>query len=122
MLRSGKTSLMSVVFVVVWVSSLFSTLPVYHHAITAKIIGDGRLGDGIYTYCLAKWFSYRYSIPLYFTPFQHSDAFSFETVEKFIDTNIESRFAQVIDILSEDQLIDQLKKAQVPTLFTLGFG
>ena len=44
-------------------------------------LSKGRLGDQFVSYLHAKWIAHRYSIPLLYRPFPHSDSFLFHTLE-----------------------------------------
>lgn len=50
--------------------------------VTYDLTPNARLGDNLICYLHAKWVSYRYEIPLLYTPFPHSDAFAFDELEK----------------------------------------
>ena len=53
---------------------LFKT-PLAAQAQVTYGLSKGRLGDQLVSYLHAKWISYRYHLPLVYTPFPHSDAF-----------------------------------------------
>jgi hypothetical protein len=90
------------------------------HAITFQ--QGSRLGDEILSYSIAKWLSYKYNIPFYFTPFKFSDAFSIDKVDIYLDQGIKNTFANVIEIQTEDELIRYLKTGATATLFSVSYA
>ena len=91
-----------------------------HHAISYKLNG-GRLGDCIYSFCLAKWLAYKYETKFYYVPFEHADAFSLGLYEEQLTQTIEKTFKKTVLIRTEEALAYQLKKTKKKTLFYIDF-
>lgn len=60
--------------------------------------GGDRFGDKLSVYCLAKWISYKYHIPLYYKPFDYSDRLTMHSAERSYNINIPKKFKKVIII------------------------
>lgn len=83
---------------------LFFSAASYPNAITYDLNG-GRFGDCLSTYCKAKFFSFKYKLPLYYKPFEYSDQLILSTVEKEFDKSLFDNFEKVIKVKSEDDII-----------------
>ncbi len=83
---------------------LFFSAASYPSAITYDLNG-GRFGDCLSTYCKAKWFAFKYKLPLYYKPFEYSDQLALSTTEKKFDQSLLNNFEKVIKVKSEDDII-----------------
>ena len=72
-------------------------------AITYEFNG-GRFGDNLSTYCKAKIFSYKYSIPLLYKPFEYSDQLTMHLKETHYSTELRDQFEAIIHIKTEDDI------------------
>ncbi len=117
-----KTFFISISIVLIGISLVgINKISAHQFAITNRQEA-GRLGDNVYSYCLAKWFAYKYNIPFCATEFKQSDFFSIDKVDQSLNTDFKSTFTNVIDIKTEDELIEHLKNDKASTLFIVGMG
>lgn len=98
-------------------------------AITYELNG-GRLGDNLSTYCKAKWFSYKYQIPLLYKPFEYSNQLTLHQLETPYNPDMLSQFDAVIKVKNEEDIKKNIHKnvlfvsnfySQTPGLYELGF-
>jgi hypothetical protein len=92
----------------------------HSHALSYKLNG-GRLGDHIYSFCLAKWLAYKHGIDFYYVPFESSDVFSIKKYEKLLTKKRKKKFKKIIRIRTEEDLVYQLKTVRENTLFLVEF-
>jgi hypothetical protein len=90
-------------------------------AITYKLNAGGRLGDNIYSYCLAKWLAYKYKINFVYTPFPFSEFFTLSKYEKCLNDEVKKKFDQVQTVKSEKELSSKLNKLKKTTLFEIEY-
>lgn len=76
-------------------------------AIVLKVDHGGRLGDHIRDYSKAKYFSYKYNLPLYVMNFQYVERFNFWGCEKY-NKNLEAQFKKKIVVQVESDIIQNL--------------
>ncbi|MFA6263008.1 MAG: hypothetical protein WCW33_00140 [Candidatus Babeliales bacterium] len=111
---------MKVSYVVLTLLLYSNPVLVNAHAISYKLNG-GRLGDCIYSFCLAKWLAYKYKIPFYYIPFKGVDDFSIGLYEKRLTKEVGRKFKKVISIHAERDLASYLKKEKQQALFLVHF-
>ncbi len=80
-----------------------------------------RLGDNVLSYCTAKWYSYKYDIPFFFSPFKHSNLFSCDRIDIPYKKSFAKNF-KTVDISSEDELIKILRTGTESTLCVITFA
>jgi hypothetical protein len=72
-------------------------------AITYELNG-GRLGDNLNTYCKAKWYAYKYKLPLLYKPFTYSDQLHLHIQETLFNANIFNEYEAVVTVNVEDDI------------------
>lgn len=95
-------------FFVILLLLTFSNL-IHPSAITYEFNG-GRFGDCLSTYCKAKWFSFKYKIPLLYKPFQYSDQLMMHREEQAYDEQQIANFDAIIKVKTEDDIIKNKNK------------
>lgn len=88
---------------VLWIALLLFCCKNRPAAITFELNG-GRFGDNISTYCKAKIFSYKYDIPLLYTPFEYSDQLTLDLTETKYSTEKASSFDAIVSVKTEDDV------------------
>lgn len=73
-------------------------------AITYDLNG-GRFGDCLSTYCKAKWFSFKYKLPLYYKPFEYSDQLVLSKEETEYDKTLLNNFEKIVKVKSEEDIL-----------------
>jgi hypothetical protein len=69
---------------------------------------------------MAKWYSYKYKIPVLLTAFKYSDTLALSNYEVYLNDDLKKNFKHYVPIRSEQELVNQLKKSE-PTLFEVSF-
>jgi hypothetical protein len=70
-------------------------------AITYRLNSTGRFGEHLTVYCKARWLSYKYGIPLLYTPFEYSDELVLSTTDELHDGTKPARFISVAAVNDE---------------------
>ena len=91
-----------------------------YHAITFKPEeGKYSLGHNVCAYSIAKLLSFKYDVPFFAVPFEHSDMFSIQAYENYLDDACKKKYACTVEVTTEDQLLKTLRKNSIPTLFVV---
>lgn len=83
---------------------LFFQISLFSSAITYDLNG-GRFGDCLSTYCKAKWFSFKYKLPLYYKPFEYSDQLVLSKEETEYDQTLLNNFEKIVKVKCEEDIL-----------------
>ncbi len=106
----GKKNLLQVI-IAIFVSihcATHTTPSTTNRAITHQP-GQGRLGDHILEYCIAKWIAWKFDLPFLYTSFAHSDLLMLDTLETRVPKDAKSHFKYVRSIMTEKDLVTRAK-------------
>lgn len=87
------------------------------HAITYELNG-GRFGDNLSTYCKAKWFCYKFGIPLLYKSFEYSNQLQLHQHEQLFTEEQTNTFDSIVKVKTVDDII---KNKQKNVLFVTNF-
>lgn len=79
---------------------LFSQLSFGKCAITYDLNG-GRFGDCLSTYAKAKWFAFKYQLPLLYKPFEYSEQLNLHIFETAYNPEDSKSFSKIVKVKSE---------------------
>src|SRR3989338_1852326 len=95
--------------------------------IVNEVRQGSRLGDQLAVYSSTKWFSYKYNIPLAVIPFKHYNELNLSQepcwaeLQCFPMRLLCKLFGRVIDVHTEEDIINGLKTMHRPTRFVTSF-
>lgn len=97
-----------------------NNLYAHPHAITNGIEQWRRLGDNITTISKTVYFSHKFNLPIFYTPFTYSDSFALSTQETILSDEIKKKFSKIIVVGSEKDIEANLDDEE-PILFVCVF-
>ena len=86
----------------------FQLLEAARDQVIVNALSHDRFGDKIIEYCIAKYFSLLYQIPLCFKSFEGSEKLNMSMYEEKYDMNIEKKYPHKILVRSENEIASNL--------------
>lgn len=84
----------------------------------AYSLNGGRLGDCIVSFCKARYFSYKFKIPMLFKPFKHAHELYLSVNQLNYTSSMPQEFQNVVHVKSAQDIINNRKPS---TLFEVSF-